>query len=119
MKVTKGFKWRYIKSKRECYVEYKLDKKLRHPHKLEHTHTQELIIVESVQYVQNIIKIMNNNKINILLVWFAAGHPPYGYASSYDDRGRFDGDLMGISGTPVRSHRTTADIMIRYLYGSK
>ena len=38
----------------------------------------------------------------------AAGHPPYAYASSYVDRVRFDGDLMGINGTPVRSQRTTA-----------
>ena len=29
---------------------------------------------------------------------------------SYVDRVRFDGDLMGINGTPVRSHRTTADL---------
>ena len=38
----------------------------------------------------------------------AAGHPPYAYASSYVDRVRFDGDLMGIIRTPVRSQRTTA-----------
>ena len=44
----------------------------------------------------------------LLRLELAAGHPPYAYASSYVDRSQFDGDLMGIKGTPVRSQRTTA-----------